>query len=135
MLGLLDFSLASSSSPLLSSPPPRLPPSEPPAQEIVRPPLHYAPAQVSGPVCVAASCTRNNKALKKIFSAPSAQKVKNFLCASREKEISFLEGGESLEVLVTFFMTARSHRRRKIHVFVMARSCNHRKIHCLTSCR
>ena len=75
---------------------------QPPAKEIVRPPLHYAPAQVSGPVCVAASCTRNNKALKKIFSAPSAQKVKNFLRASREKEISFLGGGESLEVLVIF---------------------------------
>ena len=49
-----------------------------------------------------ASCTRNSKALKKIFSAPSAQKVKNFLRASREKEISFLGGGESLEVLVIF---------------------------------
>ena len=54
-------------------------------------------------MCVAASCTRNNKAVKKFFSAPSAQKVKNFLRASREKEISFLEGGESLEVLVIFF--------------------------------
>ena len=50
-----------------------------------------------------ASCTRNSKALKKIFSAPSAQKVKNFLRASREKEISFLEGGESLEVSVICF--------------------------------
>merc|ERR1712094_145244 len=35
-------------------------------------------------------------------SAPSAQKVKNFLRASREEEISFLEGGESLEVSVIF---------------------------------
>ena len=40
---------------------------------------------------------RNSKALKKIFSAPSAQKVKDFLRASREKDISLLEGGESLE--------------------------------------
>ena len=54
-------------------------------------------------MCVAASSTRNNKALKKIFSAPSAQKVKNFLRASREKEISFLEGGGSLEVSVILF--------------------------------
>ena len=45
---------------------------------------------------------RNSKALKIFFSAPSAQKVKNFLRASREKEISFLEGGESLEVLVIY---------------------------------
>ena len=66
------------------------------------PPLLYAPAEVHPPVCLAASCARNIKALKKIFSAPSAQKVKIFLRASREKEISFLEGGESLEVLVIF---------------------------------
>ena len=75
-----------------------------PTQEIIRSPLLYASAEIDITVCVAASCTRNNKALKKIFSAPSAQKVKNFLRASREKEISFLEGGESLEVLVIFLI-------------------------------
>ena len=57
-------------------------------------PSYMAPAEISDTVCGDASCTRNSKALKKVFSAPSAQKVKIFLRASREKEISFVEGGD-----------------------------------------
>ena len=118
VLGLLDFSLASS---LPHSLPPRLPHSltsasplpaqeivsptrrpksslpcvwRPPAQEIVSPPLLYAPAEVHPPVCLAASCARNSKALKK-----------NFLRASRGKR-----GWGSLEVLVIFSLVAQPGR-------------------------
>ena len=73
-------------------------------KERVRPPLLYAPAEVSDTVCGDASCTRNSKALKKIFSTPSAQKVKNFLRASREKEISFLEGGDLSKLCYSEFV-------------------------------
>ena len=77
-MGLLDFSLVPPA--LLPSFPPRrlssmLQPRSslpcfcrPPAQEMIRPPLLYAPAEIQFPVFLPPSCTRNNKAT----SAPRA---------------------------------------------------------------